>query len=82
MSILIQIRDVPQEHRAALKARAAAQGESLNKYLKRLIAHEVSKPTVAEVLARAAQRSERAASSSAELLAEARSERATQLGGK
>jgi len=33
MASLLQIRNVPDEARRALKARAAARGESLNAYL-------------------------------------------------
>ncbi|MGL5829740.1 MAG: FitA-like ribbon-helix-helix domain-containing protein [Angustibacter sp.] len=79
MSTLIQIRNVPEAHRAELKARAAAQGESLNRYLQRLIEREVDTPTVAAVLARAARRSERASSSSLSLVQEARREREAEL---
>ena len=60
MASLLQIRDVPEDVRRALKARAAGQGESLNSYLLELIARDVARPTVAEVLHRAARRTERA----------------------
>ncbi|MBO1756757.1 antitoxin [Allobranchiibius sp. CTAmp26] len=73
MSGLVQIRNVPDDDRRALKARAAARGESLNSYLLRIISREVSRPTVAEVLDRAAQRAERADISAVESI---RSERA------
>jgi plasmid stability protein len=79
MATLLQIRNVPEDARRVLKARAAAQGESLNSYLLTLIEREVSRPTVAEVLARAAQRVERATESSAHALAAARDERAGEL---
>jgi plasmid stability protein len=77
MGSLLQIRDVPEESRRELKARAAAQGKSLNAYLLDLINREVARPTVAEVLDRAARRSERATSSAADAIAAARGERET-----
>jgi plasmid stability protein len=60
MSSLVQIRNVPEDVHRELKARAAARGESLNAYLLRLLGREVARPTVAEVLDRAAGRAERA----------------------
>ncbi len=65
---LVQVRNVPEEARRVLKARAAARGESLNSYLLGLIEREVSKPSVDEVLARAAQRAGRVALSAVEVL--------------
>jgi plasmid stability protein len=79
MSSLLQIRDVPEEARRGLKARAAARGQSLNSYLLDIIDREVGRPTVAEVLDRAAQRAERATISAADVLAAARAERDDQL---
>ncbi len=79
MGSLLQIRNVPDEARRALKARAADRGESLNAYLLNLLDREVARPTVAEVLARAARRSERASASAVGVLDEARSQRAEQL---
>lgn len=58
MRSLLQIRDVPDEVRRALKARAAERGESLNRYLLGLLERETARPTVREVLARAAGRAE------------------------
>ena len=75
MSSLLQIRNVPDDARRALKARAAARGESLNAYLLDLLSREVARPTVAEVLDRAARRSERAESSAVQTLDEARAQR-------
>lgn len=75
MTSLLQIRNVPDEARRALKARAAARGESLNAYLLNLLDREVGRPTVAEVLDRAARRSERAAVSAVDVVDEARSQR-------
>lgn len=65
MGSLLQIRDVPDDARRELKARAAAQGQSLNAYLLDLIDREVAHPTVAEVIDRAARRSPRATASAA-----------------
>ena len=79
MSSLLQIRDVPEEARRGLKARAAARGQSLNAYLLDVIDREVGRPTVAEVLDRAAQRAERATASAADVVAAARAERDGQL---
>lgn len=76
---MLQIRDVPDEARRALKARAAIRGESLNTYLLGLISREVARPTVGEVLERAARRSEHAGTSAVEALATSRSERDEQL---
>lgn len=79
MGSLLQIRNVPDDARRALKARAAARGESLNAYLLELINREVSQPTVGEVLERAAWRAERAEVSAADVIDAARAERAAQL---
>lgn len=79
MVSLLQIRGVPEESRRVLKARAAAQGQSLNAYLLGLIDREVTSPTVAEVLERVAQRNERAAVSSVDVIARARDERTGDL---
>ena len=79
MSSLLQIRNVPDEERRALKARAAARGDSLNAYLLEIISREVARPTVGEVLERAARRTERASASALVALSSARSERDGQL---
>jgi antitoxin FitA len=71
MSSMVQVRGVPDDVRRALKARAAAGGESLNSYLLDLFAREVARPRVAEVLERAARRAERAAVTAAEATAPA-----------
>lgn len=75
MSTPIQIRNVPEDVHGALKARAAERGESLNTYLVSVLSREVERPTVREVLARAASRSERSTVSSLAQLEIARSER-------
>ena len=79
MTSLVQIRNVPEDQRRALKARASARGESLNTYLLGVISREVAKPTVAEVLERAARRTERTKTSALEVIDAARSERDAEL---
>lgn len=80
MSSLLQIRNLPDDARRVLKARAAARGESLNSYLLNLIQRDVQRPTVDEVLERAARRAERARVSAVAAVDEARQERETNLG--
>lgn len=75
----MQIRDVPEEARRELKARAAARGQSLNTYLLDLINTEMARPTVAEVLERAARRAEHARVSAVAVIETARAERDDQL---
>lgn len=82
MSSLLQIRDVPDETRRELKARAATRGQSLNAYLLDLVNREVARPTVAEVLQRAAQRAERATGSALDIVDAARAERDDRLSGR
>jgi len=81
MSSLLQIRGVPEETRRTLKARAAACGKSLNSYLLDLVNREAARPTVAEVLERAARRAERAEASALDIVTDARAERDDQLQG-
>lgn len=52
----IQIRDVPDDVHATLRARAAAAGMSLSEYLLDELTEMARRPTVAEVLARARAR--------------------------
>ncbi|GBE63676.1 hypothetical protein MFM001_01380 [Mycobacterium sp. MFM001] len=75
----MQIRNVPEAARRELKARAAARGQSLNAYLLDMINREVGRPSVAEVLERAAQRAERSTGSAVEVVDVARAERDEQL---
>jgi antitoxin FitA len=75
MGSLLQIRDLPDDARRVLKARAAARGQSLNAYLLDVIDREVARPTVDEVLARAASRAEHATASSVDVIAAGRGER-------
>jgi plasmid stability protein len=79
MGTFVQIRNVPEETRRALKARAAARGESLNTYLLHLLEHDVSRPSVVEVLERAARRTERAEASAADILRASRTDRGDEL---
>jgi antitoxin FitA len=78
---LLQIRDVPEETRRALKARAAAKGRSLNAYLVDLLQREVARPSVSEVLERAAGRAEHSTASAISALQVARDDRQEETGG-
>lgn len=53
---IIQVRDVPAEDVAALRARAASRNMSLSSYLRELIHDDTSRPTMADVLERIAHR--------------------------
>jgi plasmid stability protein len=53
----VQIRDIPDDSLDVLRVRAAAEGLSLQAYLRRMVVEAAATPTVAEVLARAARRS-------------------------
>lgn len=77
MSTPMQIRNVSDDARRVLKARAARAGKSLNSYLLDVIEREVSRPTVDEVLERVQQRSERSPVSSLETIQRARDERSS-----
>ena len=79
MSSTLRVRGLPDATRRALEVRAAARGESLDAYVLGVLTHEVARPTVAEVLVRAAARSEHTAISSAEIVAAARAERDEEL---
>jgi antitoxin FitA len=79
MSAYVQIRNVPEATRSALKARAAAKGESLNTYLLKLLERDVARPSVAEVLDRAARRAERSGDPAIDTLRAAREERDAEL---
>lgn len=74
MAAFVQIRNVPDGTRRVLKARAAARGESLNAYLLDLLERDVARPTVAEVLERAARRGAPATASAVVVLEAARRE--------
>jgi plasmid stability protein len=53
---IIQVRDVPSEDVDALRSRATARGMSLSAYLRELIHEDVSRPSMAEIVARIATR--------------------------
>jgi plasmid stability protein len=52
----IQIKDVPEETHAVLRARAAAAHQSLQEYLRARLVREAQQPTLEEVLERAGNR--------------------------
>ena len=58
---IIQVRDVPAEDVAVLRARAAARNMSLSSYLRELIHDDTSRPAMAQVVDRIAGRSSVAA---------------------
>ncbi|WP_232806768.1 FitA-like ribbon-helix-helix domain-containing protein [Geodermatophilus chilensis] len=53
---MLQVRHVPDDLHAALRARAAESGLSLSEYVLRELQSVVARPSRAEVLARAARR--------------------------
>ncbi len=56
MAKAIQIRNVPDDVHAAVRARAAAAGMSMSEYLRDELLQLVAQPTLAEVIARAQAR--------------------------
>jgi antitoxin FitA len=56
MGTLVQIRDVPEDVHATLKARAALAGVSLSEYLRGVLQRTAARPTPAELSARIAAR--------------------------
>lgn len=56
MGVAITIRDVPNDVRDELAARAARAGQSLQEYLRALLASTVERPPVDDVIARARAR--------------------------
>jgi plasmid stability protein len=54
--VAITIRDIPDDVRNELAARAARSGQSLQEYLRGLLVATADKPTVRDVLARARTR--------------------------
>jgi antitoxin FitA len=58
MSKTIQIRDVPDDVHAALRARAASAGESLSDFLRPEIEKIARRPALSEILRRARDRTE------------------------
>ncbi|HZK91280.1 MAG TPA: hypothetical protein VFC56_14135 [Stellaceae bacterium] len=57
MSVMIQIRHVPDELHRVLKSRAAMEGKSLSEYLLAELRRTAERPTLAEMLKRLEQRS-------------------------
>jgi len=58
MSVAITVRDVPDKVRDELAARAARAGMSLQEYLRGMLVQSATRPTVADVIARARARVE------------------------
>jgi len=56
MSVAITVRDVPDEVRDELAARAARKGKSLQEYLRGMLIDWVARPPVSDVIARARAR--------------------------
>jgi plasmid stability protein len=58
MSVMIQIRNVPEETHRRLKARAALEGMSMSDYILRELRRLAEKPTLDELRARIAEQPE------------------------
>lgn len=56
MSVAITVRDVPDEVRDELAARAARAGKSLQEYVRAMLVANATRPTVDDVIARARTR--------------------------
>lgn len=56
MSVAITVRDVPNDVRDELAARAARAGQSLQEYLRAMLIDTVARPRVDDVIARARAR--------------------------
>ena len=56
MSVAITVRDVPDNVRDELAARAARAGKSLQEYLRSMLLDTVARPAVEDVIARARAR--------------------------
>ena len=56
MSVAITVRDVPDEVRDELAARAARAGKSLQEYLRGMLVASAARPPVEDVIARARAR--------------------------
>ena len=53
---VVQVRDLPTDVVATLKARAQARGQSLTAYLRDLLTDEAAKPPIEDVMATIATR--------------------------
>jgi antitoxin FitA len=58
MSVAITVRDVPDDVRDELAARAARAGKSLQEYLRGVLVQMATRPPVEDVIARARMRVE------------------------
>jgi plasmid stability protein len=58
MGVAITVRDVPDDVRDELAARAARAGSSLQEYLRGMLIESAGRPAVADVIARARTRVE------------------------
>jgi plasmid stability protein len=58
MGVAITVRDVPDDVRDELAARAARAGKSLQEYLRAMLIDATARPTVGDVIARARMRVE------------------------
>ncbi len=56
MSVAITVRNVPDEVRDVLAARAARAGKSLQEYLRSMLVDTASRPSIEDVIARARAR--------------------------
>lgn len=56
MSVAITVREIPDEVRDELAARAARSGRSLQEYLRSMLVETASRPPVHDVIARARAR--------------------------
>jgi len=54
-SVIVQVRDMPEDVVDTLKARAEARGQSLSAYLRDLLTQEARMPLIEEVMAQIAQ---------------------------
>jgi antitoxin FitA len=59
MVVAITIRNIPDETRDELAARAAQAGQSLQEYLRAHLIDEAAHPTQAQIIARARERNSR-----------------------
>jgi antitoxin FitA len=58
MGVAVTVRDIPEDVRDELAARAARAGQSLQEFLRSHLIAEAQRPRVADVIARARQRVE------------------------
>jgi plasmid stability protein len=58
MGVSVTIRDVPDDVRDEMAARAARAGQSLQEYLRSMLVESAARPPLVDVIARARQRVE------------------------